>query len=130
MYNRHDSCWPCEKTIKNEPYSGKNMFDRFLPDGYKVRSQMNQFLALEIRKYPPNCSKMALHFLKLSSIFRNFKIKLLNDFMDDPSDALRRIASTIFASSFDSGTDRFEPKFSFPSFPITPPILTRQKNGM
>jgi len=49
----------------------------------------------------PNCSKIVLHFLKLSSILGNFMIILSNDFSEVPCDALCCIASTIFASSFE-----------------------------
>lgn len=44
---------------------------------------------------------------------------LLNDFTEVPSDALRCIASTIFASSFDSGELRLIELL----LPTTPPIL-------
>lgn len=94
--------------------------------GFSVPRQEEQSAANEIssinkynRTYIPNCWKIALQFLKLSSIFGNFKIILLNDFMVLPSDALRCIASTILASSFVSGTQAF---LGESPFPTTPPI--------
>lgn len=49
-------------------------------------------------------------------------IMLLNDFMEVPSNALFCIASTIFASSFDSGALRLNESL----LPSTPPILEQQ----
>lgn len=67
----------------------------------------------------PNCSNISLHFLKLSSIFGNFKIMLLSDFIAVPSPALRCIASTILASSFVSG---IQASLEDSGFPTKPPI--------
>lgn len=54
----------------------------------------------------------------LSSILGNFKTTVLKDLMGLPFFALRRIASTIFASSFVSGSNDIGDS----SLPITLPI--------
>lgn len=72
-------------------------------------------------EYVPNCSKISLQFLKLSSIFGNFNIMLLKDFTLVPWDDLRCMASTILASSFVSGTEAF---LGDSAFPTTPPIAS------
>ncbi|GAU40621.1 hypothetical protein TSUD_189980 [Trifolium subterraneum] len=67
---------------------------------------------------------MALHFLKLSSIFGNFRIIVLNDFMEHPRHALRCIASTILASSLVSAIQDFLGVSSFPvAFPMSINLL-------
>ena len=76
-------------------------------------------LSTQNGKYSPNSWKIVLHFLKLSSIFGNFKMMLLNDFMKVPCNALFCIASTIFASSFDTGQVNFIESL----LPTTPPIF-------
>lgn len=67
---------------------------------------------------------MDLHFLKHSSILGNFSIMVLNDLNELPLAALRRIASTILASSFVSGTHEF---LGDSAFPIAPPMIRRMK---
>lgn len=67
----------------------------------------------------PNCLKISLHFLRLSSILGNFKIMLLNDFIELPSDALRCMASTILVSSFVSVIQALDES----PLPNEPPIV-------
>ena len=83
-------------------------------------------LSTQSGKYSPNSWNIVLHFLKLSSIFGNFKMMLLNDFMEVPCNALFCIASTIFTSSFDTG----EVCFIESLLPTTPPILGIDGSGM
>lgn len=72
----------------------------------------------------PNSLKISLHFLRLSSILGNFKIMLLNDFMELPSAALRCMASTILVSSFVSV---IQPLDESP-LPNAPPIVNSKDN--
>lgn len=73
-------------------------YERIFREWPSVQSRLSKALAKG--QNSPNCSKIVLHFLKLSSILGNFMIILSNDFSEVPCDALCCIASTIFASSF------------------------------